>query len=103
MNYTPDVEAMIDSYSSKQIERSTTIDDRYAELWREIRQYLLNGGKRMRPRLVLMAYEAYGGKNIDSAIAIAAAWEMLHASLLVHDDIIDRDLVRVPLTLTREN
>ena len=48
----------------------------------------------MRPRLVMLAYEAYGGKNPERVLPIATAWELLHACLLVHDDIIDRDLVR---------
>lgn len=43
----------------------------------------------------MLLYEAYGGKkNRSDIIRVACAWEMLHACLLVHDDIIDRDLVR---------
>src|SRR5258708_27814671 len=45
------------------------------------------GGKRVRPRLTLLAYEAVGGKNLDEAYPIAAAVELVHTATLVHDNI----------------
>jgi geranylgeranyl diphosphate synthase, type II len=47
---------------------------------------LLGPGKRLRPRLVLMAAEACGG-NIEAALPAACAVEMVHAYSLVHDDL----------------
>ena len=94
MEHASKIETLLGSFCDEKIADAAEIDDRYRDLWQEIRQYLLTGGKRMRPRLVMLAYEAYGGKNPGSIIPIAAAWELLHACLLVHDDIIDRDLVR---------
>lgn len=90
----PEIEAMLDAYCSEKITLAKTIDERYAVLWHEIRRYLLAGGKRMRPRLVLLAYQGYGGTDTKNMLSIAAAWELLHACLLVHDDIIDRDTIR---------
>ena len=43
-------------------------------------------GKRLRPRLVLMAAEACGG-SVDAALPAACAVEMVHAYSLVHDDL----------------
>ena len=51
-----------------------------------IRYALLAPGKRLRPRLVLMAAEACGG-TIDDALPAACAVEMVHAYSLVHDDL----------------
>lgn len=51
------------------------------------------GGKRIRPALVLTACEAVGG-NPESIISAAASVELLHTFTLVHDDIMDEDLVR---------
>lgn len=47
------------------------------------------GGKLLRPRLVLLA----AGEGADRAAVVeaAAAIELLHAALLVHDDVIDGD------------
>jgi geranylgeranyl diphosphate synthase type II len=51
-----------------------------------IRYALLGPGKRLRPRLVLMAAEACGG-DVGAALPAACAVEMIHAYSLVHDDL----------------
>jgi len=56
------------------------------ELGEAIRYALLAPGKRLRPRLVLLAAEACGG-TIDDALPAACAVEMIHAYSLVHDDL----------------
>lgn len=61
-------------------------DDCPEQLGAAIRYALLGPGKRLRPRLVLMAAEACGG-TIDSALPAACAVEMVHAYSLVHDDL----------------
>ncbi|MCA9874553.1 MAG: polyprenyl synthetase family protein [Anaerolineales bacterium] len=53
-----------------------------------------SGGKRVRPRVVLLAYLAAGGQDLDSVIPMAAAVEMVHTATLVHDDINDHSLTR---------
>lgn len=52
------------------------------------------GGKRVRPRLVLLAYSAVGGKDPDFATPVAAAVELVHTASVVHDDINDHGIVR---------
>jgi len=52
------------------------------------------GGKRIRPRLTLLAYEASGGSTLAEAIPVAAAVELVHTATLVHDDINDHGLLR---------
>jgi geranylgeranyl pyrophosphate synthase len=52
------------------------------------------GGKRLRPRLVLLAYLAAGGQDIDYVIPLAAAVEIIHTATLVHDDINDHGTLR---------
>ena len=58
-----------------------------------LRDYVLRGGKRLRGALVLLGMEAAGG---DAAAALPASLgcELLHASLLIHDDFMDRDELR---------
>lgn len=51
------------------------------------------GGKRMRPFMVVKSCEAVGGKPGD-AMAAATAIELLHNFTLAHDDIMDNDLLR---------
>ena len=56
------------------------------QLKEAIRYALLAPGKRLRPRLVLLAAEACGG-SAAAAIPAACAVEMIHAYSLVHDDL----------------
>jgi len=53
-----------------------------------------SGGKRLRPRIVLLSYEAAGGEDLSAAVSVAAAVELLHTASLIHDDINDRSDMR---------
>lgn len=56
--------------------------------------YMLSlGGKRLRPVLVLMAHEMFGG-NAEDALSAALAVEVFHNFTLVHDDIMDKAPLR---------
>ncbi|MBL8163678.1 MAG: polyprenyl synthetase family protein [Anaerolineae bacterium] len=52
------------------------------------------GGKRVRPRLLMAAYEALGGTDIEYAAPVAGAVELVHTASVVHDDINDHGVVR---------
>jgi geranylgeranyl diphosphate synthase type I len=54
---------------------------------------IVNGGKRLRPFMVIKSCEILGGKLKDS-IPAASAVEMIHNFTLVHDDIMDNDEMR---------
>lgn len=51
------------------------------------------GGKRLRPFLVVKSYEMFD-QGLDKVIPVASAIELTHNFTLVHDDIMDNDLVR---------
>ena len=53
------------------------------------RHVIRSGGKRLRPKIVLLGYKAIGGHEISQVVPLAAAVELLHAASLVHDDIND--------------
>src|SRR5579859_7100813 len=50
---------------------------------------LLAGGKRLRAALCYWGWRACGGADCPEIVAAAASLELLHASALVHDDVID--------------
>jgi geranylgeranyl pyrophosphate synthase len=52
------------------------------------------GGKRFRPRLVILSYLACGGPDVNVAINPAAALELVHTASVVHDDINDHGVLR---------
>ena len=51
------------------------------------------GGKRIRPSLLMLVCDAYGG-SLQEALPVAAAVEMFHNFTLLHDDIMDNATVR---------
>jgi len=65
-----------------------------ADSWEETKKIIMNGGKRLRPTLMLAIYELSGKKDVKKVIPIALALELLHNYFLVHDDIIDEDSLR---------
>ncbi|MDX2075137.1 MAG: polyprenyl synthetase family protein [bacterium] len=58
------------------------------------RHIIDSGGKRIRPKIVLLSYIATGGTDIDYAVPPAAAIELVHTASVVHDDINDHGVVR---------
>jgi geranylgeranyl pyrophosphate synthase len=74
-----------------------------AVLWDRI-STSLDGGKLTRPRLVKLGHDAFGIQPRSEApeehtagnriVLLGCAFELLHTSLLMHDDVIDRDFTR---------
>ncbi|MBU6193590.1 MAG: polyprenyl synthetase family protein [Burkholderiales bacterium] len=69
--------------------------DAPAGLGEAMRYGVLDGGKRLRPLLVLAAAQAVNGHN-RAALRAACAVELIHAYSLVHDDMpcMDNDVLR---------
>jgi len=79
---------------------TTFIDDKRGELSAlgadlapmfEIAREYVGGGKRLRPAFAFWGWRAAGGsaKDVDGIITAASAIELVHASALVHDDVMD--------------
>lgn len=88
------VNEYIENYLSENIAKSQALDHRYGYLWQGIKDQVNAGGKRLRPYFVMLAYSAYKIEGAEHILPIAAAHELLHISLLIHDDIIDNDYTR---------
>lgn len=72
---------------------NTQYTEKPAELYEPISYLMQLGGKRMRPVLVLVSTELFGGqvsKALDAAIGI----EIFHNFTLMHDDIMDKAPIR---------
>ena len=94
----------IDDFSRWVLERQEEVeralerwvpDDSPAGLGSVMRYAVLDGGKRLRPLLVMAAAEAVSG-DTRSALRAAIAVELIHAYSLVHDDMpcMDNDVLR---------
>jgi geranylgeranyl pyrophosphate synthase len=94
-HYKEVIEQEIVQYSSS-VRRQT--QDEYGQYSEDMVnvffEILLRGGKRMRGTLVMIAYEMLGGTDEHSVLEVARAVEMIHAYLLIVDDIADRSPLR---------
>jgi farnesyl diphosphate synthase len=91
----------LNAWSTERLDRveqalsSWVAADAPAGLGQAMRYAVLDGGKRLRPLLVLAASEAVGGQP-QAALRAACAVELIHAYSLVHDDMpcMDNDVLR---------
>lgn len=73
--------------------RIKTKNDFISFSYKRIKDYILMGGKRLRPAALIMAYKGFGGDEeqiYDTALSV----EFLHNSTLIHDDVMDEDDTR---------
>lgn len=85
----------LEAICADQRQQAESLHPMYGRLWQAITDQVLGGGKRLRPYLTVIASQAYGTPHAPPAlIDVAAAWELLHVSMLMHDDIVDRDYQR---------
>ena len=78
--------------------------DGLSPLSRCLSKYVLGRGKRIRPQLCVWVFQQAADLPIDDAVLdVACAWEIFHAFLLAHDDIIDQaETRRDTLSLHRQ-
>ena len=67
-------------------------------LYEAIRHHLGTGGKRVRPRMALLAGRLIRGYVPDGLVRFAAVTELVHAASLVHDDTLDEAATRRGVT-----
>ena len=89
-----DINQLLQEHINRQHSLAADMHADYASLWEAIATVHQAGGKRMRPYLCVLAYEALGGRDYQAILPVAGGLELLHFSMLVHDDIIDRDFIR---------
>lgn len=87
------VDDALDSFLTERVAQAHAVGPAYQRLWELIRDASL-GGKRVRPRLLLLAHDALSGAAHADAVTASVAFELLHTAFLLHDDVLDGDLVR---------
>lgn len=75
--------------------QQTSFGQHPPELYEPIHYILSLGGKRLRPTLVLLAYNLFKGEeHLQSVVHPALAVEVFHNFTLMHDDIMDKAPLR---------
>ncbi|MFM7045334.1 MAG: polyprenyl synthetase family protein [Ilumatobacteraceae bacterium] len=98
------VERRLGEVLEPELARWAAFDPDLAEPLAEIPRLVLGGGKRLRPAFCHWGYAAAGGDPSDAVVVDAgAAFELMHAFALFHDDVMDDAASRrgLPTTHTR--
>jgi len=95
---TAAVDAAIRDFFTERRAEADALGQDFAAMVAELESYVLRGGKRIRPAFAWLGWIGAGGDPHDSvATAVLNAcvgFELLHASGLIHDDIIDASRTR---------
>jgi geranylgeranyl diphosphate synthase, type I len=85
----PRVEKALAGFLAGQRARLAAVDAALLPVAATLDSFVLGGGKRLRPAFGYWAYRGAGGIDSDHVVTALAALELVHASALIHDDVID--------------
>jgi geranylgeranyl diphosphate synthase type I len=88
------VDKALAAFLATQRSRLLAIDEVLAEVADTLEEFVLRGGKRLRPAFAYWGYRGAGGVDSDHVVEAVAALELVQASALIHDDLIDRSDTR---------
>lgn len=88
------IDKEIEKYFDRIIREARDRDFLTTEALRYVKKMTLASGKRLRPALMYFGYIGAGGKERQKLLKAAVSVELIHMFLLIHDDIIDRDIKR---------
>jgi len=84
----------IAAYFDRAIEKASKEDVFVTDALKYSRMFILAGGKRLRAAFMYFGYIGAGGKEEEMMLSTSMSIELIHAFLLIHDDIIDQDDMR---------
>jgi len=64
------------------------------EMADRLNEFILRGGKRIRPALLFYGYQGFSDQNLTEILKVGVACELVQAFFLIHDDIMDEALLR---------
>lgn len=84
----------LENYLREKEENYKNISPFVFEFFKNISEFTLRGGKRLRPALVYHAYRLFEDDKEEEIIKLSIFVELIQTSLLIHDDIFDRAATR---------
>ncbi|WP_198586899.1 polyprenyl synthetase family protein [Glycomyces xiaoerkulensis] len=83
------IDAALTAFLDRQAALIREIDDHLGAYAEAVRSFVLGGGKRIRPTFAYWGARGAGLPDSDELIACVSSLELLQASALMHDDLID--------------
>ena len=77
------------AFLSEQAPRLDAISESLGPLQDAVGDFLLTGGKRLRPGFCYWGFRGAGGPDSDAVVTAASCLELLQACALIHDDVMD--------------
>ncbi|WP_229073883.1 polyprenyl synthetase family protein [Actinoplanes sp. DH11] len=88
------VDKALAGFLATQRARLLEIDPALDEVAGTVSAFVLGGGKRLRPAFAYWGFRGAGGVDSDEVVAAVSALELVQASALIHDDLMDRSDTR---------
>ena len=92
------VQRTLDTYLRSRRAECAELDDAFAEAVDGLSEFVLRGGKRIRPTFAWWGWRAAGGadrgERAEAMLQAASSLELVQACALVHDDLIDDSWIR---------
>ncbi|HEY7273829.1 MAG TPA: polyprenyl synthetase family protein [Actinoplanes sp.] len=88
------VDKALTAFLAVQRARLLDIDAALGDLADAAEVFVLGGGKRLRPAFAYWGYRGAGGLDGEPIVAAVSALELVQASALIHDDLMDRSDTR---------
>jgi geranylgeranyl diphosphate synthase type I len=90
----PRVDKALGAFLAGRRARLQQIDAGLTDVADAIDTFVLRGGKRLRPAFAYWGYRGAGGLDADAVVAAVSSLELVQASALIHDDLMDRSDTR---------
>ena len=92
-DYNRDIQPIIDKFfyeKKREVKKIAPVAGQMIDDFKEF----FEGGKKLRGCEILLGYEMFGGENRKTGLLASLVIEIIHASLLIHDDFMDQDDLR---------
>lgn len=93
-NYACRLEPYLKDFFKQQIKELPAASSYSRQLLKNIQEFCLRGGKRLRAALVYDGAKLFKQKDSEEIFKASLIPELVHAFLLIHDDIMDQDKLR---------
>lgn len=93
-NFKPKINRELKTKIDEKIKKVSALKPIHTYYYEVLSDFVLRGGKRLRPASFVMAAKGVGATDEATLIKAACSVEFLHNGTLVHDDVMDLDEVR---------
>ena len=83
------VQKALAAFLSQQVSALDAIGSELEPVGEALQEFVLEGGKRLRPTFCYWGWRGAGGADSDQIVYAASALELVHAGALIHDDLMD--------------